>query len=88
MPSPSDLFPDRVTANPHSPPDAAEHLVLGIESSCDETGIALYSTARGLLAHALHSQVEMHAASKTLSFAGSWGRNRIDERLNTLALSR
>jgi tRNA N6-adenosine threonylcarbamoyltransferase len=36
-------------------------LVLGIESSCDETGIALYDTNRGLLAHALHSQVEMHA---------------------------
>ncbi|MEE4110893.1 MAG: tRNA (adenosine(37)-N6)-threonylcarbamoyltransferase complex transferase subunit TsaD, partial [Halieaceae bacterium] len=31
--------------------------VLGIETSCDETGIALYSTERGLLAHALYSQV-------------------------------
>jgi N6-L-threonylcarbamoyladenine synthase len=37
-------------------------LVLGIESSCDETGIALYDTERGLLAHALHSQIEMHQA--------------------------
>ena len=37
-------------------------LVLGIESSCDETGIALYDTARGLIAHALHSQIDMHAA--------------------------
>lgn len=36
-------------------------LVLGFESSCDETGVALYDTERGLLAHALHSQVEMHA---------------------------
>ncbi len=36
-------------------------LVLGIESSCDETGIAVYDTEHGLLAHALHSQVEMHA---------------------------
>lgn len=36
-------------------------LVLGVESSCDETGIALYDTKRGLLAHALHSQVDMHA---------------------------
>lgn len=35
-------------------------LILGIESSCDETGIALYHTERGLLAHALHSQVKMH----------------------------
>jgi len=36
-------------------------LVLGVESSCDETGIALYDTDHGLLAHALYSQVEMHA---------------------------
>ncbi|MDP3609851.1 MAG: tRNA (adenosine(37)-N6)-threonylcarbamoyltransferase complex transferase subunit TsaD [Methylophilus sp.] len=36
-------------------------LVLGFESSCDETGVALYDTEQGLLAHALHSQVEMHA---------------------------
>ncbi len=35
--------------------------VLGIESSCDETGIALYDTERGLLAHALHTQVALHA---------------------------
>lgn len=35
--------------------------VLGIETSCDETGIALYEEGRGLLAHALHSQVEAHA---------------------------
>ena len=36
-------------------------LVFGIETSCDETGVALYHTERGLLAHALHSQVAMHA---------------------------
>jgi N6-L-threonylcarbamoyladenine synthase len=35
-------------------------LVLGVESSCDETGIALYETQHGLLAHALYSQVAMH----------------------------
>lgn len=35
-------------------------LVLGIETSCDETGIALLHSERGLLAHAVHSQVEMH----------------------------
>src|SRR6201986_442179 len=35
--------------------------VLGIESSCDETAIAVYDTASGLLAHHLHSQVAMHA---------------------------
>jgi N6-L-threonylcarbamoyladenine synthase len=37
-------------------------IVLGIESSCDETGLALYDTERGLIAHALHSQVAMHEA--------------------------
>lgn len=35
-------------------------IVLGYESSCDETGVALVSTETGLLAHALHSQVDMH----------------------------
>lgn len=37
-------------------------IVLGFESSCDETGVALVCTDRGLLAHALHTQVAMHAA--------------------------
>jgi len=55
-------LPSHVTASQPFPPDASDRLVLGIESSCDETGIALFSTARGLLAHALHSQVDMHAA--------------------------
>ena len=35
--------------------------VLGIETSCDETGVAIYDSGQGLLAHALHSQVELHA---------------------------
>lgn len=35
--------------------------VLGIETSCDETGVALYDSERGLLGHALFSQVAMHA---------------------------
>jgi N6-L-threonylcarbamoyladenine synthase len=35
-------------------------LTLGIETSCDETGVALYDTQDGLLAQALHSQVAMH----------------------------
>jgi N6-L-threonylcarbamoyladenine synthase len=34
--------------------------VLGIESSCDETGIAIFDSKSGLLAHALHSQIEIH----------------------------
>ncbi|HTR57141.1 MAG TPA: tRNA (adenosine(37)-N6)-threonylcarbamoyltransferase complex transferase subunit TsaD [Casimicrobiaceae bacterium] len=36
--------------------------VLGIETSCDETGLAIYDTDRGLLAHGLHSQVALHEA--------------------------
>ncbi|MDG2353758.1 MAG: tRNA (adenosine(37)-N6)-threonylcarbamoyltransferase complex transferase subunit TsaD [Gammaproteobacteria bacterium] len=36
-------------------------VTLGIESSCDETGIGLYSSDQGLIAHQLFSQVEMHA---------------------------
>lgn len=35
--------------------------VLGIESSCDETGIAVYDSAKGLLAHEVHSQTDVHA---------------------------
>ncbi|GGY00104.1 tRNA N6-adenosine threonylcarbamoyltransferase [Litchfieldella qijiaojingensis] len=35
--------------------------VLGIETSCDETGVALYDTQAGLLADALYSQISMHA---------------------------
>lgn len=35
--------------------------VLGLETSCDETGVAIYDTDRGLLAHALYSQVALHA---------------------------
>jgi N6-L-threonylcarbamoyladenine synthase len=34
--------------------------VLGIETSCDETGVAIYDSEAGLLAHTLYSQVEMH----------------------------
>ena len=35
--------------------------VLGIESSCDETGVAIYDTQAGLLAQQLHSQIALHA---------------------------
>ncbi len=36
-------------------------LVLGIETSCDETGVALFDTTAGLLGHTLYSQVALHA---------------------------
>jgi N6-L-threonylcarbamoyladenine synthase len=35
--------------------------VLGIETSCDETGVAVYDTKQGLLGHALYSQADIHA---------------------------
>jgi N6-L-threonylcarbamoyladenine synthase len=35
--------------------------VLGIESSCDETGVAIYDTETGLRAHAVHTQIDLHA---------------------------
>jgi len=58
---------DTLLYNPHADPPHASYfqfnmIVLGVESSCDETGLALYDTERGLLAHALHSQVAMHEA--------------------------
>jgi N6-L-threonylcarbamoyladenine synthase len=42
-------------------PDPGNPLVLGIETSCDETGVALIDGRNGLLAHALHSQIALHA---------------------------
>lgn len=36
--------------------------VLGIETSCDETGVAVYDSRQGLVAHALYSQIRLHAA--------------------------
>jgi N6-L-threonylcarbamoyladenine synthase len=36
-------------------------IVLGIETSCDETGVAIYDSEAGLRSHALYSQVEIHA---------------------------
>lgn len=35
--------------------------VLAIETSCDETGVAIYDSDKGLLSHALYSQIELHA---------------------------
>ncbi|NAW64449.1 tRNA (adenosine(37)-N6)-threonylcarbamoyltransferase complex transferase subunit TsaD [Photobacterium halotolerans] len=35
--------------------------ILGIETSCDETGVAIYDDEKGLLAHELYSQVKLHA---------------------------
>lgn len=35
--------------------------VLGVETSCDETGVAVYDTEQGLLSHHLHSQIDLHA---------------------------
>ena len=46
---------------PTSYPGPVALQILGIETSCDETGVALFDTTRGLLADALHSQAVMHA---------------------------
>ena len=35
--------------------------ILGIETSCDETGVAIYDEEKGLIANQLYSQIEMHA---------------------------
>ncbi|WNO08614.1 tRNA (adenosine(37)-N6)-threonylcarbamoyltransferase complex transferase subunit TsaD [Teredinibacter sp. KSP-S5-2] len=35
--------------------------VLGIETSCDETGVAVYDSERGLLGHHLYSQIQLHS---------------------------
>ena len=35
--------------------------ILGIETSCDETGVAIYDSEQGLLADALYSQIDLHA---------------------------
>ncbi len=34
--------------------------IIGIETSCDETGVAIYDSGRGLLAHQLYSQIDLH----------------------------
>lgn len=56
-----------MTLSQPTPPGPRPQLVLGIESSCDETGVALVrmpadGTPPVLLAHALHSQIDMHRA--------------------------
>jgi N6-L-threonylcarbamoyladenine synthase len=38
-----------------------QSIILGIETSCDETGVALYSAEKGLIAYTLHSQIDLHA---------------------------
>lgn len=38
-----------------------QNTILGIETSCDETAVAVYDAERGLLAHRIYSQVELHA---------------------------
>ena len=34
--------------------------VLGIETSCDETGVAIFDSDKGLLAHTVYSQIKLH----------------------------
>lgn len=51
-------MPPSLATNPANP---AAPIVLGLETSCDETGVALYQAGRGLLAQALYSQIALHA---------------------------
>ena len=64
-------------------------IILGIETSCDETGVAVYDTARsgaeGLRAQALYSQVALHAQAATAERADLVGHGRRGERLVELA---
>ena len=47
-------------ASSHSTTQRQSMRVLGIETSCDETGVAIYDSERGLLADALFSQIDLH----------------------------
>src|SRR5690606_12943839 len=64
-------FPVRRIANPPARVHNSGMKVLGIESSCDETGVAVYDTglsgAAALRAHAVYSQIALHA-----DFGGMW----------------
>jgi N6-L-threonylcarbamoyladenine synthase len=51
----------KTLVDPLTPRENAPMLALGIETSCDETGVALFDSKRGLLSHALYSQVDLHA---------------------------
>ena len=48
-------------ARPSIAPDNGRMRILGLETSCDDTGVAVFDTERGLLAHKLYSQSQMHA---------------------------
>ena len=48
-------------AHPSGGPDNGVMRILGIETSCDDTGVAVYDQEQGLLAHKLYSQSRMHA---------------------------
>ena len=47
--------------NPSFAKPGTRGAVLGVETSCDETGVAVYDPRGGLLAHVLYSQIRMHA---------------------------
>ncbi len=55
------FVPEIQTDNELIDSNCLQMITLGIESSCDETGLALYCSENGLLAHALFSQIDLHA---------------------------
>ena len=59
--------------------------ILGLETSCDETGVAVYDSERGLLAHALYRQIELHAEYvrfQPIAFYGRIGRKQREIRMS------
>ncbi len=52
---------DPMSSVPPPPAGSRRLRVLGIETSCDESGVAVYDSQAGLLGHALHSQVALHS---------------------------
>ena len=67
--------------------------VLGIETSCDETGVAVYDSEAGLKSHALHSQIALHQLRGVLPQLASpttsaiWSRCRARRRGGRLTLA-
>lgn len=49
-----------ISSMPHTSPHLRLMNVIGIETSCDETGVAIYNESRGIIANQLYSQVDLH----------------------------
>ncbi len=54
------IFAMEISSMPHSFPHLRLMNVIGIETSCDETGVAIYNESQGIIANQLYSQVDLH----------------------------